>query len=140
MNACCSALWAPPRTQGEARLISVETFGWTSLPLPEVRDCGSCSLRLGTNSSLVDLGPRSPISLWLGPLCPRVTSRALPLTGSSQPLPLVIFIPDMSQWIPERDSVGFSLRLRSGLGLAALSSVGWTGDDDGCGLPVVFVL
>lgn len=88
----------------------------------------------------MDPGPRSPISLWLGPLCPRVTSQALSLTGPSQPLLLVIFIPDTSQWIPERDSVGFSRHLCSGLGLAALSSVVWTGDDDGRGLPVVFVL
>lgn len=83
---------------------------------------------------------QSPVSLQLGPLCPGVASRALPLTGPSQPLLLVIFTPDTSQWIPERDSAGFSRHLCSGLGLAALSSVVWTGDDDGRRLPVVFVL
>lgn len=69
-----------------------------------------------------------------------MTSRAVSVTGSSRPLPWVIFIPDASQWIPERDYVGFARHLRSGLGLAALSSVVWMGDDDGHRLPVVFVL
>ena len=65
MDACRSALRAPPRTQGEARLISVETSGWTPRPLPGVRDGGSCSLRPGTGSALVDPGPGPPISLTL---------------------------------------------------------------------------
>lgn len=42
--------------EGEFCLVSVQTFGWTLLAVPEVRDRGSCSLGLGTNSSLVDPG------------------------------------------------------------------------------------
>ncbi|KAK2084684.1 hypothetical protein P7K49_037717, partial [Saguinus oedipus] len=42
--------------EGDCSLISVGTFGWTFLALPEVRGSGSCSLRLGTSSSLVDPG------------------------------------------------------------------------------------